>query len=160
MNTTEKASPTREEYDLVILGNGTGGTLAAWTFAGQCQRVAVIERKYVGGSCPNIADAFYEEDERIMRADIEFDSAEIHTIVFGELFDVRNLRSISATSLSHRGVYRMFSASQSVCCKTAKTAGRAGNDDDCFVTHIFPLLSEAAVRAQDLSVNPGSVRTG
>lgn len=44
-----------EEYDLVILGSGTGGTIAAWTFAGHGQRVAVIERKYVGGSCPNIA---------------------------------------------------------------------------------------------------------
>lgn len=44
-----------EEYDLVILGDGTGATLAAWTFAGQGQRVAVIERKYIGGSCPNIA---------------------------------------------------------------------------------------------------------
>ena len=44
-----------EEYDLVILGDGTGSTLAAWTFAGQGQRVAVIERKYIGGSCPNIA---------------------------------------------------------------------------------------------------------
>jgi pyruvate/2-oxoglutarate dehydrogenase complex dihydrolipoamide dehydrogenase (E3) component len=44
-----------EEYDLVILGSGTGGTIAAWTFAGQAKRVAVIERKYVGGSCPNIA---------------------------------------------------------------------------------------------------------
>src|SRR5882672_10932752 len=48
-----KANP--EEYDLVILGGGTGGTIAAWTFAGQGQRVAVIERKYIGGSCPNIA---------------------------------------------------------------------------------------------------------
>lgn len=48
-----KANP--EEYDLVILGGGTGGTIAAWTFAGARQRVAVIERKYVGGSCQNIA---------------------------------------------------------------------------------------------------------
>jgi pyruvate/2-oxoglutarate dehydrogenase complex dihydrolipoamide dehydrogenase (E3) component len=44
-----------EEYDLVILGDGTGSTLAAWTFAGEGQRVAVIDRKYIGGSCPNIA---------------------------------------------------------------------------------------------------------
>jgi pyruvate/2-oxoglutarate dehydrogenase complex dihydrolipoamide dehydrogenase (E3) component len=44
-----------EEFDLVILGGGTGGTVAAWTFAAQGHRVAVIERKYVGGSCPNIA---------------------------------------------------------------------------------------------------------
>src|ERR1700734_4258889 len=44
-----------EDYDLVILGDGTGATLAAWTFARQGQRVAVVERKYVGGACPNIA---------------------------------------------------------------------------------------------------------
>jgi len=44
-----------EAYDLVILGGGTGSTIAAWTFASEGQRVAVIERKYIGGSCPNIA---------------------------------------------------------------------------------------------------------
>ena len=44
-----------EQYDLVILGGGTGGTIAAWTFAGQGKRVAVIERQYIGGSCQNIA---------------------------------------------------------------------------------------------------------
>ena len=44
-----------EEYDLVILGDGTGSTLAAWTFAGEGQRVVVLDRKYIGGSCPNIA---------------------------------------------------------------------------------------------------------
>src|SRR5215469_3578328 len=59
MNTTQNTPSGQndkvEEYDLVILGGGTGGTLAAWTLAGEGQRVAVIERKYVGGSCPNIA---------------------------------------------------------------------------------------------------------
>jgi pyruvate/2-oxoglutarate dehydrogenase complex dihydrolipoamide dehydrogenase (E3) component len=44
-----------EEFDLVILGGGTGSTIAAWTFAARGQRVAVIDRKYIGGSCPNIA---------------------------------------------------------------------------------------------------------
>jgi pyruvate/2-oxoglutarate dehydrogenase complex dihydrolipoamide dehydrogenase (E3) component len=53
---TQSSSKTNpEDYDLIILGGGTGGTVAAWTFAGQGQRVAVIERKYIGGSCPNIA---------------------------------------------------------------------------------------------------------
>src|SRR5215831_8975096 len=50
---SKKTDP--EEYDLVILGGGTGSTIAAWTFARQGQRVAAIDRKYVGGSCPNIA---------------------------------------------------------------------------------------------------------
>src|SRR6516165_8567282 len=53
MNVSTKAGV--EEYDLVILGGGPGGTVAAWTFAAQGQRVAVVERKYIGGSCPNIA---------------------------------------------------------------------------------------------------------
>lgn len=44
-----------EDYDLVILGSGAGAKLLAWTFAERGQRVAAVERKYVGGSCPNIA---------------------------------------------------------------------------------------------------------
>src|SRR5438034_5873713 len=62
MQTTEKISPREssrkadpEDYDLVILGGGTGSTVAAWTFAAEGKRVAVIDRKYIGGSCPNIA---------------------------------------------------------------------------------------------------------
>ena len=44
-----------EEYDLVVLGSGKAGKLLAWTLASEGSRVAVIERKYVGGACPNIA---------------------------------------------------------------------------------------------------------
>src|SRR5260221_10606125 len=44
-----------KEYDVVVLGSGAGSKLAGWTLAGQGQRVSVIERKYIGGSCPNIA---------------------------------------------------------------------------------------------------------
>jgi pyruvate/2-oxoglutarate dehydrogenase complex dihydrolipoamide dehydrogenase (E3) component len=44
-----------EEYDLVVLGSGEAGKYIAWTIAAQGQRVAVVERRYVGGSCPNIA---------------------------------------------------------------------------------------------------------
>jgi pyruvate/2-oxoglutarate dehydrogenase complex dihydrolipoamide dehydrogenase (E3) component len=49
----KKSQP--EEFDLVILGGGTGSTVAAWTFAGEGKRVAVVDRRYIGGSCPNIA---------------------------------------------------------------------------------------------------------
>ena len=44
-----------EEYDLLLLGSGAGAKLLAWTFAERGQRVAVVERKYIGGACPNIA---------------------------------------------------------------------------------------------------------
>src|SRR6266513_2903535 len=44
-----------EEYDLLILGSGAAGKLISWTLAKKGMKTAVIERKYVGGSCPNIA---------------------------------------------------------------------------------------------------------
>jgi pyruvate/2-oxoglutarate dehydrogenase complex dihydrolipoamide dehydrogenase (E3) component len=48
-------SITPEDYDLVSLGSGEAGKYLAWTFAKQGLRTAVIERRYIGGSCPNIA---------------------------------------------------------------------------------------------------------
>jgi pyruvate/2-oxoglutarate dehydrogenase complex dihydrolipoamide dehydrogenase (E3) component len=44
-----------EVYDVVVLGSGEAGKYIAWTLARQGRKAAVIERKYVGGSCPNIA---------------------------------------------------------------------------------------------------------
>jgi glycerol-3-phosphate dehydrogenase len=34
-----------EDFDLVILGGGSGSTIAEWTFVGEGKRVAVVERK-------------------------------------------------------------------------------------------------------------------
>jgi pyruvate/2-oxoglutarate dehydrogenase complex dihydrolipoamide dehydrogenase (E3) component len=53
--TPSSSSQTPEEYDLVVLGSGEGSKYVAWTLAKQGQRVAVVEREYIGGSCPNIA---------------------------------------------------------------------------------------------------------
>src|SRR5712672_32560 len=50
-----KTKTQPEEFDLVILGGGTSLNITAWTFAGEGKRVAVVDRKYIGGSCPNIA---------------------------------------------------------------------------------------------------------
>jgi pyruvate/2-oxoglutarate dehydrogenase complex dihydrolipoamide dehydrogenase (E3) component len=44
-----------EEYDLLVLGSGTAGKLISWTLAKEGMKTACIERKYVGGSCQNIA---------------------------------------------------------------------------------------------------------
>ena len=44
-----------EDYDLVVIGSGVAGKVLSWTLGSRGQRVAVVERKYVGGSCPNIA---------------------------------------------------------------------------------------------------------
>src|SRR5580658_7155777 len=44
-----------EQIDVLILGSGGGGKLTAWHMAGSGRRTAVVERKWIGGSCPNIA---------------------------------------------------------------------------------------------------------
>lgn len=44
-----------EHYDNLVLGSGESGKYLAWTLAKAGQRTAVIERKLIGGSCPNIA---------------------------------------------------------------------------------------------------------
>jgi pyruvate/2-oxoglutarate dehydrogenase complex dihydrolipoamide dehydrogenase (E3) component len=47
--------PQIERYEILILGSGEAGKYLAWTFATAGQRVALIERGMIGGSCPNIA---------------------------------------------------------------------------------------------------------
>ncbi|WP_263385507.1 dihydrolipoyl dehydrogenase family protein [Granulicella arctica] len=48
-------TPAVEDYDLVIIGSGEGSKYLAWTLSKQGLRVVVVERQYIGGSCPNIA---------------------------------------------------------------------------------------------------------
>src|SRR5438477_4435725 len=44
-----------ERYEVLVLGSGEGGKLLAWHMAGSGRRTAVVERRWIGGSCPNIA---------------------------------------------------------------------------------------------------------
>jgi pyruvate/2-oxoglutarate dehydrogenase complex dihydrolipoamide dehydrogenase (E3) component len=44
-----------EQYDALVLGSGEAGKYIAWHLAKSGQRTAVVERRYIGGSCPNIA---------------------------------------------------------------------------------------------------------
>jgi pyruvate/2-oxoglutarate dehydrogenase complex dihydrolipoamide dehydrogenase (E3) component len=44
-----------EEFDLVVLGTGEGAKYLAWTLAKQGKRVASVEQRWIGGSCPNVA---------------------------------------------------------------------------------------------------------
>ena len=44
-----------EQYDVLILGSGGGGKLTAWQMARSGRRTAAVERRWIGGSCPNVA---------------------------------------------------------------------------------------------------------
>ena len=44
-----------EHFDVVILGSGQGGKRLAWHLGHSGKKVAVVERRWVGGSCPAVA---------------------------------------------------------------------------------------------------------
>jgi pyruvate/2-oxoglutarate dehydrogenase complex dihydrolipoamide dehydrogenase (E3) component len=44
-----------EQVEVLILGSGQGGKVLAWHMARSGRRTAVVERRWIGGSCPNIA---------------------------------------------------------------------------------------------------------
>jgi pyruvate/2-oxoglutarate dehydrogenase complex dihydrolipoamide dehydrogenase (E3) component len=44
-----------EKYDALVLGGGTAGKVMGWTMAKEGRRTAVVDRKYIGGSCSNVA---------------------------------------------------------------------------------------------------------
>ena len=43
-----------ERFETLVLGSGEGGKYLAWHMAKAGQRTAVVERRWIGGSCPNI----------------------------------------------------------------------------------------------------------
>src|SRR5213594_1349589 len=43
-----------ERFEVLVLGSGEGGKLLAWHMARSGRRTAVVERRWIGGSCPNI----------------------------------------------------------------------------------------------------------
>jgi pyruvate/2-oxoglutarate dehydrogenase complex dihydrolipoamide dehydrogenase (E3) component len=46
---------TSENFDALVLGSGEAGKYMAWHLAKAGQRAIVVEDRYIGGSCPNIA---------------------------------------------------------------------------------------------------------
>lgn len=47
--------PEPEVYDAVVVGSGEAGKFMCWHLGSLGQRVVVVERRYLGGACPNIA---------------------------------------------------------------------------------------------------------
>src|ERR1700744_5944182 len=51
----EIAMSQAESFDVVVLGSGQGGKLLAWHLGRSGKKVAVVERRWVGGACPAVA---------------------------------------------------------------------------------------------------------
>ena len=48
------SSHPAERVDVLVLGSGEGGKYLAWHMAKAGHRTVVVERRWIGGSCPNV----------------------------------------------------------------------------------------------------------
>lgn len=83
-----------EHYELLVLGSGEGGKYLAWHMAQSGHRSAVIERKLIGGSCPN-TNCLPSKNE-IWSAEVAhliYRGAEFGTPVSSALVDMARVRA-------------------------------------------------------------------
>jgi pyruvate/2-oxoglutarate dehydrogenase complex dihydrolipoamide dehydrogenase (E3) component len=85
---------TIDTYDAVVLGSGEAGKSIAWHLGGANQRVAVVEQRYVGGSCPNIAC--------LPSKNIIHGASIAHTVATSEALGTRVSRMVSMREIQAR----------------------------------------------------------
>ncbi len=101
-----------ERVDALVLGSGYGGKWVAWHLAAAGHRAIVVERKYVGGSCPNI-NCLPSKNE-IMGAkvaDIVRHASQFGTDVTSARINMPNVlarkrKMVEAEIAAHRRMYR------------------------------------------------------
>jgi pyruvate/2-oxoglutarate dehydrogenase complex dihydrolipoamide dehydrogenase (E3) component len=82
-----------EQFDVVILGSGQGGKLLAWHLGRSGKRVAVVERRWVGGSCPAVACLPSKNELWSARvAHLVRNAAQFGTLADGVRTDMRKVR--------------------------------------------------------------------
>src|ERR1700735_1820713 len=82
-----------ETFDVVILGSGQGGKLLAWHLGRSGRKVAVVERRWVGGSCPAVACLPSKNELWSARvAHLVRNAAHFGTIVEGVRTDMERVR--------------------------------------------------------------------
>ena len=82
-----------ENFDVVILGSGQGGKQLAWHLGRSGKKVAVVERRWVGGSCPAVACLPSKNELWSARvAHLVRNAASFGTIVDGVRIDMERVR--------------------------------------------------------------------
>ena len=82
-----------ETFDVVILGSGQGGKQLAWHLGRSGKKVAVVERQWVGGSCPAVACLPSKNELWSARvAHVVQNAAGFGTIVDGVRIDMARVR--------------------------------------------------------------------
>src|SRR5215471_9976205 len=105
-----------QRYEVLVLGSGAGGKLLAWHMATAGRRTAVVERKWIGGSCPNVnCLPSKNEIESAKVADVVRHAGAYGTIVSGARTDMakvvaRKRRMVEGQVAEHLAAYRASGA--------------------------------------------------
>ncbi|HEV7611211.1 MAG TPA: FAD-dependent oxidoreductase [Steroidobacteraceae bacterium] len=124
-----------------MLGSGEAGKSIAWHLAGTGKRVVVIEQRYVGGSCPNIA--CLPSKNFIHAANIA------HTVATSEVREPRAARNVSMREVQARKRTMVESLIQTHLNKFAASGCELVMGRGSFV----------AERAIEVALNAGGTRT-
>jgi pyruvate/2-oxoglutarate dehydrogenase complex dihydrolipoamide dehydrogenase (E3) component len=85
--------PQPERFEVLVLGSGVGGKLIAWHLAQSGHRTAVVERRWIGGACPNIACMPSKNEISSAKvAHLAHHGAEFGTIVSSVAVDMATVR--------------------------------------------------------------------
>jgi len=130
-----------DTYDAVVLGSGEAGKSIAWHLGGTGKRVVVVEQRYVGGSCPNIA--CLPSKNFVHAASIA------HTVATSEVLGTRIARNVSMREIQAR--------------KRTMVEGLVNTHLNKFATSGCELLmghgSFIAERTIEVALNGGGTRT-
>lgn len=105
-----------ENFDVVILGSGQGGKLLAWHLASAGKKVATVERRWIGGSCPSVACLPSKNELWSARvAHVVQNAAQFGTVVESHKTDMRQVRSRKQNMIDgvidfHLGAYKSSGA--------------------------------------------------
>ncbi|KAE9375044.1 FAD/NAD(P)-binding domain-containing protein [Stipitochalara longipes BDJ] len=87
------SQPNPDHYDLLVLGSGEAGKFLAWTLSSEAhQRCAVIERRWLGGSCPNVA--CLPSKNFVHSANVVYDAKHGHSYGIQDSHDVVAMTSV------------------------------------------------------------------
>ena len=104
--------PPTEQFDVIILGSGQGGKLLAWHLGHSGKKVAVVDRRWIGGSCPEVA--CLPSKNELWSAHVAHlvqNAANFGTLVDTVKIDIRKVRSrkqgmIDRVVAFHHGAYK------------------------------------------------------
>jgi pyruvate/2-oxoglutarate dehydrogenase complex dihydrolipoamide dehydrogenase (E3) component len=90
--------PQTEHVDVIILGSGQGGKLLAWHLGRSGKKVAVVGRRWVGGSSPAVACLPSKNELWSARVThLVQNAAQFGTLATAVKTDMRKVRSTSRT---------------------------------------------------------------